>query len=288
MSTKINNGYLYKGDLNSLLLSPAFFNLRHDVVSRVIDLQAKAVAEFCAETLVDAHFSEMTPHDGHDLSDLLDAQAKECFLKSVGLGQKTRFDFENSLAAKPHPSRHGYLLVCLFFDNPELQELVVDALGLQEYWYNNAGDKPDTIAEAEWTERQTAWMSALSQGNFIDSGFFVSEFRTSHRVLSLTDLVLHPDAQEVWQAACENALSQQARELAFSDFLKGQPEGEDSRPLPSTCIRFLESERDSGFPNVSKKRAEIASLIKFPKVRDLFGFKLGTKAIQASSKVPSL
>ncbi|MBQ68898.1 hypothetical protein CL689_02430 [Candidatus Saccharibacteria bacterium] len=286
MSTKINHGYLYKGDLNSLLLSPEFFNLRFDVVSRVVDLQAMAVAEFCAETLVDSHFTADPKTVGREVSDLLDAQAKECFFKSVGLGQKTRFDFENSLVAKPHPSRHGYLLVCLFFDNPELQELVVDALGLQKYWYNNAGDKPDSITEAEWTERQTAWMSALSRGNFIDSGFVVSEFRTSHRVLSMTDLVLHTNAQDIWQTACEKALSQQARELAFSDFLKAQPEGEDSRPLPSTCIRFLESERDSGFPNVSKKRDEIASLIKFPQVRDLFGFKLGTKADQAPVNVP--
>ena len=275
MSTRLHDGYLFSGDLGQFYRAVVDSGVVSKIHSEVADLKAWAVAEFLAREIVKSHSEDTYEHHGATLSHVLVEKAQDAFYTSVGLGQKSTFDFENVVYFRPNPNDESTVLVYLAFDNQNLSLLWVSSLGLKEYAYQNSIDRPKSISESQWSERELAWRDLMEHRDFTKAGFFC--IRPQLAPVGVLDLLLHERHQEIWQGACKKAIQIRAEEIAYSEYLSGKSTGSPVAHSVSTLLHFLEYERANQSPRVGEVVEQLTRQVLFPKVSDLLDFKLSTQ-----------
>lgn len=272
MSTRLNDGYLFSGDLGQFYRTVAESGVVAKMHCEIAELKAWAVAEFLACEIVKSCSEEGYEHCGATLSHVLVGKAQDAFYTSVGLGQKSTFDFENIVYFRPNPNDESTTLVYLAFDNQNLSLLWVSALGLKEYAYQNSTDRPESISESQWSERELAWRDVVTHRDFTKAGFF--SIRPQLSPVDVLDLLLHDRHQEIWQGACQKAIQIRAEEIAYSEYLSGKSTGSPVAHSVSTLLHFLKHERANQSPRVGEISESLTRQVFFPKVMDLLDFKL--------------
>lgn len=272
MSTRLHDGYLFSGDLGQFYRAVVDSGVVSKMHSEVADLKAWAVAEFLAEEIVKSHSEDTYEHHGATLSDVLVEKAQDAFYTSVGLGQKSTFDFENVVYFRPNPNDESTVLVYLAFDNQNLSLLWVSSLGLKEYAYQNSTDRPESISESQWSERELAWRDLMEHRDFTRAGFFC--IRPQLAPVGVLDLVLHGRHAEIWKGAGKKAIQNRAEEIAYSEHLSGESTGAPVSHSVNTMLDFLQSQRASQSSRVGELVKKLELSVVFPKVVELLDFKL--------------
>lgn len=272
MSTRLHDGYLFSGDLGQFYRAVVGSGVVSKMHSEVADLKGWAVAEFLAREIVKSHSEDTYEHHGATLSHVLVQKAQDAFYTSVGLGQKSTFDFENIVYFRPNPNDESTVLVYLAFDNQNLSLLWVSSLGLKEYAYQNSTDRPKSISESQWSERELAWRDLMEHRDFSRAGFFC--IRPQLAPVGVLDLVLHGRHAEIWKGACDKAIRIRAEEIAYSDYLSGTSTGSPVAHSVSTLIHFLEYERANQSPRVGELVKMLELSVVFPQAVELLDFKL--------------
>lgn len=275
MSTRLHDGYLFSGDLGQFYRAVVDSGVVSKMHSEVADLKAWAVAEFLAREIVKSHSEDTYEHHGATLSHVLVEKAQDAFYTSVGLGQKSTFDFENVVYFRPNPNDESTVLVYLAFDNQNLSLLWVSSLGLKEYAYQNSTDRPESISESQWSERELAWRDLMEHRDFTRAGFFC--IRPQLAPVGVLDLVLHGRNAEIWKGACDKAIRIRAEEISYGEYLSGTSTGSPVAHSVSTLIHFLECERANQSPRVGEAAERLTRQALFPKVSDLLDFKLSNQ-----------